>query len=197
MGKHSEIDKKLLERYLGDDCSEEERRSIEEWLDEPSFGTLETPSSFKFNEEALKDEIWQSVVLHAATKKVRRRILPSFVLEYAACLLGVMWISFFYRENLTHLFFPKGDNADQLAEVIHIDKPTFITPESDSKILFVLTLDESRKLSQQISCEAGNTYLAIKVNFRSKDELLIVNKKDIHNLPPSIEGYITSQLNTI
>ncbi len=197
MGKHSEIDKKLLERYLGDDCSEEERRSIEEWLDEPSFGTLETPSSFKFNEEALKDEIWQSVVLHAATKKVRRRILPSFVLKYAACLLGVMWISFFYRENLTHLFFPKGDNADQLAEVIHIDKPTFITPESDSKILFVLTLDESRKLSQQISCEAGNTYLAIKVNFRSKDELLIVNKKDIHNLPPSIEGYITSQLNTI
>lgn len=197
MGKHSEIDKKLLERYLGDDCSEEERRSIEEWLDEPSFGTLETPPSFKFNEETLKDEIWQSVVLHISTKKTRRRISPFFVLKYAACLLGIIWVSFFYRENLTLLFFPKGDNADQLSEVIHIDKPTFITPESDSKILFVLTLDKSRKLSQQISCEAGNTYLAIKVNFRSKDELLIVNKKDIHNLPPSIEGCIISQLNTI
>lgn len=110
-------------------------------------------------------------------EKDKKAYFPLFCFEICGLSVGDNLDLFLLQRKSDASLFPKGDNADQLSEVIHIDKPTFITPESDSKILFVLTLDKSRKLSQQISCEAGNTYLAIKVNFRSKDELLIVNKR--------------------
>lgn len=188
--KKSEISSELLEKYIENSATGQERDSVEQWLVAETFDEVESSASFQANKEQIKKEIWNNLP-PGQTGKVKRFPFSPKTFRYAAAAAVIFCLTSF---GLLHLLNDSDDAAFSQQIVQVCEHPTFIPVENDTEILFVSETTGANKLSQKMVCKEGNTYLAIRVKFRSEEKLLVVNEKDIQNLPPFLNLYIANQI---
>lgn len=188
--KNREISSKLLEKYIEDSATEQERDAVEQWLNAETFDEVESSASFQANKEQIKKEIWNNLP-PGQTEKIKRFPRSPKTFRYAAAAAVIFCLTSF---GLLHLLTDSNHTASSQQIVQVCDHPTFIPVENDTEILFVSETSGANKLSQKMACKEGNTYLAIKVKFRSEEKLLVVNEKDIQHLPPFLNLYIANQI---
>lgn len=193
--KSKKIDSNLLIKYTENSCSEEERILVEEWLSADTFDNISSNASFDNNSSKWKQEIWDS--LSSSLNIPKQRYYYSAltnISKYAACaaIFIIVAIGFFQRETLKNTLFDSPNLKSRIVQVC--DKPTLIIVEDDSEIVFVSTKKGSEDLCHKMNCERGNTYFAIMVKYKSVDEILVVDKRDIQNLPPHLGMQIANQI---
>ncbi|MGD1895062.1 MAG: hypothetical protein ACFB15_31270 [Cyclobacteriaceae bacterium] len=97
------ITKELLKRYGRGVCTEEERKAIEKWLDQPEYPELRV--STKERPKADSDEIWSilsegrpQLKKQMSHQKARNLVLFNHVTRYAAAaciIIGAFFIGYF------------------------------------------------------------------------------------------------------
>lgn len=190
------INSDLLKKYTENTCTEEERALVEEWLNSGTFDDVSADLSFELNKEKWKQEIWESLSTGTdipRKKKERHFSLPNIV-KYAACaaIFVVAFFEFSQRESLKNKYTDNQTFASQIVQVG--DEPTLIVAERDSEIVFISTSSNQGDLYQKVDCEKGNTYLAIKVKYKTTHELLVIDQRYIQNLPPHLSMQIANQM---
>lgn len=194
--KSEKVTPELLKKYAEDACTEAERLLVEQWLNSDTFDEVPTDPLFEEKKSTLKQEIWTSLSSQINVFSKRRRQLPLVRLsKYAACaaILLILLIELVQRQEETPKLFADSKISDsRIVEVC--ERPTYIVADNDLEIVFVSETDTQGVLSRKVNCEKGNTYLAIKVKYKSTHEILVINKRDIQNLPPCLEIQIANEI---
>lgn len=191
--KPEKIDFDLLKKYTENTCTKEERALIEDWLKSDVFDNIPSNLEFEANKDKLKQEIWESLPSGSHSQK-KKKLLLVCISKCTACaaILAVVIVGFLQKEMLTNTFSTDRQLTSQIVQVC--DQPTYIIPEHDSEIVFVSSTSTQKDLCQKVNCAKGNTYLAIMVKYKSTHEILVIDKRDIENLPPQLEMQIATQI---
>lgn len=194
--KSEKINSDLLKKYTEDTCSEKERAIVEEWLNSKIFDDVPSDFLFDNNKEEWKKEIWQSLSSELNIRKTKKHYLSfTNMSKYVACCAAILIIAiigFSKKELIKNKY---QDNQALSSRIIKVcDQPTFIVAEDNSEIVFVSTKANKEELYHKVNCEKGNTYIAIRIKYKSTHEILVIDQRDIQNLPPYLEMQISSQI---
>ncbi len=177
------IDFELIEKYHLGLCSEQEKKEVECWMHSEELGNIPANISFSKEEKKdLKDELWKQIILDEKTK---HRFNYRNYIWYAAavCVLFVLIYSGYSNQNYSTV----KSLAYSGSKTIMFSQSMEFKAQSDRSLTFFNTMDESADLgSATIQAVKGETYWVSKINFRGKDEVFVVNKKDINELPTEI-----------
>lgn len=192
--KSEKINSDLLKKYAENTCTAEEHAIVEEWLNSNTFDTVPANLTFKKNKDKWKQEIWESLSAETGIQRKKRHLSLPNIIKYVACVavLVIVFFEFLQSKPLKDDF---SENQKLVSQIIQVgDEPTFIVAEHDSQIVFVSTTANQDDLCQKVDCEKGNTYLAIKVKYKSTHELLVIDQRYIQNLPPHLGMQIANQM---
>lgn len=193
--KSEKIDLDLLKKYTENTCTEKERGLIDDWLNSDVFDNVPSDPLFEANKNQLRQEIWESLPFKSDIQRKRKRKYQLLIdlSKYAACaaILITIIIGFLQKGTLNDNFFDDPKLVSQTIQVC--DQPTYIIAEHDSEITFVSSPGSPKNLHHKVNCEKGNTYLAIMVKYKSNHEIVVIDKRDLQNLPPYLEMQIANK----
>ncbi len=194
--KSEKISSDLLKKYAENTCTQQERIIVEKWLNSSTFDDIPPNLLFENNKEKWRQEIWESLCSEVSILKKKKKLRLSLtnISKYAACaaIFVAVIIGLLQKETLKNNFFNDQKLASRIVQVC--DQPTFIVAEHDSEIVFVSADANQEDLYHKVNCEKGNTYLAIMVKYKSTHEILVIDQRDIQNLPPCLEIQIANQI---
>lgn len=205
------INQELIERYHRDECTEAERRAVEDWLfADDSAEELYLP----LNEDkaAHKAAIWNEIApALPAQPAIKNHSFWKGAIA-ASLVLGLIGIGFYQ-------FASKGRNdAPQLVSidntsainVRHLDTKGYdisVGPNTSAKINYAtgsVDLSGSMLISpkkdveltfkgsnQKISLKMGQTYIIL--NGQTEDKVIVVSERNLMDLPPVLQKQIINQ----
>ncbi len=177
------IDFELIEKYHLGLCSEKEKMEVECWMHSEELGDI--PANIPFSEEEkkdIKDELWQKIILDEKTK---RRFSYRNYIWYAAAVCVLFVLIYTGYSNQVH------SNATSLAysgsKTIMFSQSMEFKAQSDRSLTFFNSKNaDSNASSATIHAVKGEIYWVSKINFRGKEEVFVVNKRDVNELPTEI-----------
>lgn len=202
----------LLKKYYQGTASKEERKCAEAWLDE---GYNECYKEFIPDETSfMKKKMWNGILQNI--KAENKKKLYILTMKAAACILlfvtGAMWLNanlkmhistFANNENEGNIIIEHSELLCELTpeSKVTIDSRSLISqeckvvvdgnisfkPTSDRIVTFFSKDDDGEPVSYEKRCKKGETYYVINYKFRSSNELLIVDKSELENLPASVQ----------
>ncbi len=202
----------LLKKYHRGTASNEEKKYVEAWLFE-SYD--ECYKGFVPDEDSLmKKKMWNDILQNI--KADNRKKLYVLTTKVAACVIllitGTVWLnSYLHMQTSTYSNNANKGNItiehnDLLCELtpdsrVTIDSRSLISqnckivvdgtisfcPTSDRLVTFFSREDGEEPVAYQKQCKKGETYYVINYKFRSSNELLIVDKSELKNLPASVQ----------
>lgn len=194
MHKKADSHKDLLEKYHRNSCTAEEKKIVEEWLNNDSTDALYEFSS-KEDKEQVRDNIWILISQHIKPKTRSYNKIPfsKAWIAVAACSTIFFITSFFLeKDNFWENTFAK---ISQNKTMEFCDK-LVVTTDLDSEITFVSNCQSGNEISRTVTCKKGQTYLAINFRFRNDNEILVVTKDQLHELPHDIRIKVLKELNS-
>lgn len=191
MHKKANSHKDLLERYHRNNCTLDEKKRIEKWLNSDSTDDLDLYEFSSIDEkEEVKDAIWNPISQYIQQKKhpYNKISFPKAWLAVAAC--SVIFL-------ITSIAIEKNSFAEisQNKTMEFCDK-LVVTTDLDSEITFVSSCQSGNEISRTVTCKKGQTYLAINFRFRNDNEILVVTKDQLHELPHDIRIKVLKELNS-
>jgi hypothetical protein len=78
---------------------------------------------------------------------------------------------------------------------IHFCGAILIQSKKDVELTLNGTCENPLNTSETISFKKGQTYIAVNYNFKNENELIIVDERNISNLPPILQKEILKQFN--
>ena len=148
-----EIGKDLLEKYFTGQCSPDEERRVESWL---NSGKTDVPPPEEFiqniDNASLKEEIWREV-MRVSPKRRLRRSSTFDLLKISACFVFFVAASFFLYQNRETLFYPEQEPDYQtiytgMAQKMNIDllDGSHIVLNSGSQLRFPKKFKEGERI---------------------------------------------------
>ncbi len=178
-----EVGFKLLEKYHLGLCTEEEKVEIDRWMHSEDLSYI--PRSFYASEKeknAIKEELWNNII---TDKKKTHRLYYSHFIWYAAavCVLFVLIYSGYSKLKNS----PVESMAFSGSKSIMFSQSMEFKAQSDRTLTFFNSMDGvSDPCSATIQAEKGETYWVSNINFRGKEQVFVVNIKDVNELPAEI-----------
>lgn len=194
MHKKADSHKDLLERYHRDNCTPTEKKIVEEWLNSDSTDDLYEFSSEE-EKEKVRETIWTPISEHIKpqNRRYNKISFPKAWIAVAACSTIFLITSFFLgRDGLCQNKFAE---ISQNKTMEFCDK-VVVTTDLDSEITFVSNCQSGYEISRTVTCKKGQTYLAINFRFRNDNEILVVTKDQLHELPHDIRIKVLKELNS-
>lgn len=191
MHKRNRVNKDLLEKYFRQECSLEEQKLVEEWLESDSDEETHVFSSEK--EESRTDiEIWTSVVNTIKSRSIKT-ISSSFILKSAAAAcISILLISLL----VDRIDLNKAILAESSPRTLQFCEKLVLTPDTDQEITFISNCKSGNEISRTVTCKKGETYLALNFKFRGDTEIIVVNQNQFHELPHDLRIKVMRELNS-
>lgn len=199
-----DITSELLDRYYRGNCSPEEVRAVEDWMDgaDEMIEDLAKPETKK----QLEEELWGRIAANTSEKPSRQFTLPS-VYRIAASVLLIMVVGYvgvlyskkapttIVQHRVNSLLFTalsdnpvsfSLDNSKRLGEV-EFSNAMLIHNQGAEDVHLQVRVTGSNGL-QDFVCRKGISYVAVRLNLQERQstgkEMLFLEKDQLWTIPP-------------
>ncbi|GAA3953493.1 hypothetical protein GCM10022246_04450 [Pedobacter ginsengiterrae] len=211
-----EINRRLIEKYHLDECTEEERKLVEAWL----FSTdIEDLAILPLNEDKLdhKKQMWANIDAFITpdlkADQAKNTTIVFWQGAIAASLViglicGLLYLFVNKQEKLPDFVSVNNAYSENVKHVNSLEFNAAIGPNTIAKInkdAGVINLNGSILLSpkkdielifegthKKITLKKGQTYIILD-NKSGKQGIIVVSQKNLLDLPPVIQKQISSQ----
>lgn len=212
------ITKELIEQYHRNECSEEEREAVEFWL---FSGDSDEALQLPLSEDKLahKADMWKEIENELSFSPTVPVLKKTGIHRYsfwtgaiaASFLLAILSITTYYitgnnqdapliavnntssinvrqvEANAYNISVGPNTSAriDNTSGIVNLSGSLMIHPKKDITLKF-------EGSQEQITFKAGQTYIILKGE-DGNDKVIIVNEKNIMDLPPVLQKQITNE----
>jgi hypothetical protein len=203
------ISKALIEKYHNGTCTKAEVEFVEAWLLHDEFDEEELPISIDKTADGKK--IWQNIVSEIDKPQKQQNKLKLIAKIAASVLIvltaGLSYYFLFAQQGEKQLVVFNNNSRTELKNIDHNSCFITMAPKSTGKIdlkagLFnfcgnlLLSPKNDIEISfngkEKVKLKNGQTYIILSNECPSGNPI-IVNEKDILNLPPLIQRQLVSQ----
>ncbi|MBD1432086.1 hypothetical protein H8B06_04550 [Sphingobacterium sp. DN00404] len=216
------VSKELIAKYHQGLCSDEERASVEAWLNSDSEEELSTTLEIE-QKNVIKAEIWSSVKTNTIAQSEKKslprinkvRLRPIY--QGAAAILAVsflcVWLlrdgSILQEEKISR----KAGLSDKIKDDVNLvlgedSKASFInslerinfcgtvkvTVNKTMKLVFSAThADDKIEHRKELMVNAGETYFALELSENEDREIIVKSERELSELPPILQNSLRAQ----
>lgn len=210
------INKELIEKYHLDNCTQEERDAVEDWLfSENSEEELQDAPGL--DKQGLQKEMWQEietvVPVIERPRKSKAFYLQADFLKIAATLIFGLITFTAYRLLQNEQLSPLSINNDSAMDVRHVVTSgctISLAPNTQTRLNYqtgYLALTGSMvirpkkdiqlrlgALEEEVILKGGQTYIAFNEE-EGNDKIIIVNERNLADIPPVLQRALINQFN--
>lgn len=185
------VDFELIRKYHLGLCSRAENETVEQWLH--SEKTDIVPGKV-LHPEFVKDKVMDKIRNRIASKERKKQKVLYLLVTHAAA--SVMLFAFLYTAHINRKVAQPTLSSFSNSKTIMLSKDIEFIAQSDRTLTFFKCGESvSNPCSATIQAKKGETYWISNVSIRGKEKIMIINKKDLKDLPVEIRSEMTRNFN--